>query len=148
MERKAYSRPVISAEQFAPQEFVAVCAHPEYWTAQCCTNAERGYIFFDYNENGIMDEDDRKTEGLHGGCHRTHPFPWDGGFPTYNAWVLKERVAHNYMFEGNHAGTNAVLREEDAKDTYLTPALVRRPGEALDGNWLVCYDLATVHHPS
>lgn len=138
----------LEVQVFAPNEFVAVCAHPEYWTAQCCTLKDRGYIFFDYNNNGIIDEADRKTEGDHGGCHRTHRFPWDGGFPTYNAWVLKESAAHDYMFEGGYAVTNAVLKEQYANETYLTRALVRRPGEALDGNWLVCYDLASVHHPS
>jgi len=152
MKKKSYSKPEIRAEKFAPQEFVAVCTSPEVWTAQCCEYRDRGYIFFDYNGNGVIDDEDRVTEGQHGGCHQTHSFPWipGQGYPGYNAWVLKNTTVNANpridFFEERYS--NTTLKEEYANDTYLTPALVKRPGEALDSNWLVCYDLATVKHPS
>lgn len=141
----------LEVQVFAPNEFVAACYNPEIWTAQCCNQADKGWIFFDYNKNGVIDDAERVTEGNHGGCEQKHEFKItdEGGIPSsYNAWVLKANIAEYNMFEGghHHIEEGYILKKEYVDK--LIPALVKRPGEALGHNWLVCYDLASVHHPS
>lgn len=149
MKKKTYSKPTLSSEQFTPQEFVAACEHPEFWSAQCCQYADRGYVFFDYNNDGIIEEEDLHTEGEHGGCHQEHTFIWEtDGAPGYNAWVLKQSTINaNPRVSFWQQGQNQRVLRADRTD-YLVQALVKRPHEALDDHWLVCYNLNTLKNPS
>lgn len=48
--RKSYVKPVMAAEQFVANEYVSTC-----WWGPC--NAD-GYVFNDYNSNGVIDGND------------------------------------------------------------------------------------------
>lgn len=48
--RKSYVKPVMAAEQFVANEYVSTC-----WWGPCNAN---GYVFNDYNGNGIIDGND------------------------------------------------------------------------------------------
>lgn len=152
LEKKDWSSPVTSMQEFAPQEFVAVCEDRNKWGATCTNDWDkRGYIFFDVAEDNVFSEDDRKLydRSEHGGCGRTHYFYSDTR-PGFNAWVLSDEKlgSHdiNYYTETRQGQTGRFLKE--GFENLLTPALVKKPGEALDGNWLVCFDLADLRNPS
>ena len=142
----------LEVQVFAPNEFVAVCKDRDKWGATCTNDGQKkGYIFFDVAEDNVFSDEDRKLydRSEHGGCGRTHYFYSDTR-PGFNAWVLShEKLGGNrinYYTETRQGQTGRFLKE--GFENLLTPALVKKPGEALDGNWLVCFDLADLRNPS
>lgn len=150
MEKRVYSKPVMVAEVFTPQEYIAVCEDRDKWGATCTNDMhKRGYIFFDVAEDNVFAEEDRKLydRSEHGGCGRTHYFYSDTR-PGFNAWVLSDESlgGHPITYYCDRINNSYYLKMEYAN--LLKPALVKKPGEALDGNWLVCFDLADLRNPS
>ena len=151
MKRKDWSSPRTSLQEFAPQEFVAVCQDRDTWGATCVTmdSHQRGYIFYDHNMNGILDEEDLISRGRseHGGCGRTHYFH-SPTRPSFNGWVLSEdRIVgnlNNYLTSVSGGNYKLTQRGIDA----LRPALIREPGDVFDNNWLVCINLDDLRNPS
>ena len=148
-EKMIWGNPEMDVQQFTPQEFVAVCEDKDKWGATCVTmgSGKRGYIFFDENENNEPD-DKLYDRNEHGGCGETHYF-YAPERPSFNAFVLPDNKL------GGH-GINYYTTTSSDGQRYLNaagkalvePALVKKPGEALDGHWLVCYDLADLRNPS
>lgn len=147
-----WKNPKIEVQQFVPQEFVAACEDRDKWGATCTNDVhKRGYIFFDVAEDNVFSDEDRKLydRSEHGGCGRTHYF-YSETRPGFNAWVLSDENLGNhgidYYTERRQGQSGRYLKE--GYEDLLKPALVKKPGEALDGNWLVCFDLADLRNPS
>lgn len=151
MKRKDWSSPRTSLQEFAPQEFVAVCQDRDTWGATCVTMAShnRGYIFYDHNMDGIVDGDDYVSDGRseHGGCGRTHYFH-SPTRPSFNGWVLSESTMGNYSITHYADRVTGGYRIKEEYVGLLTPALIREPGDVFDNNWLVCINLEDLRNPS
>lgn len=152
MKRKDWSSPRTSLQEFAPQEFVAVCQDRDTWGATCVTmeSHNRGWIFYDHNMDGIIDDEDLLSDGRseHGGCGRTHYFH-SPTRPSFNGWVLSESTIGGSQYITRYAtrvGDHYELNRQ--YDYMLTPALIKEPGEVFDNNWLVCINLEDLRNPS
>ena len=150
-EKSMWGNPMVITQEFVPQEYVAICEDRDTWGATCVTMAShnRGYIFYDHDMDGSIDDEDLVSDGRseHGGCGRTHYFH-SPTRPDFNGWVLSESTMGSYGIthyadrEGDHYRLKAQYKD------MLTPALIKKPGEVFDNNWLVCIDLADLRNPS
>lgn len=149
MAKNVYSKPLMFVEKFTPQEFVATCEDKNKWGATCVSNQTqpgfKGYVFYDDDNDMELDySESRLTDYVeHGGCGRTHYF-YSETAPTFNGWVLS-----HYKLGGHsiyHYLNNGYLTDEGK--ALLTPALIKKPGEVFDRNWLVCISLDDLRNPS
>ena len=149
MAKNVDSKPLMFVEKFVPQAYCETCTNQKLWKAQCTDMSGQGYIFYDDNvDDGIVIGVDNVLHDTtpHGGCTNTHIFEQETP-PTFNAWVLKNSKIH---WNIEHYCTQRSDGKYLLKEEYfnrLEPALVKGPGEALDHNWLVCYNLQSVKNP-
>lgn len=159
MKKKTYSKPVISAEQFEPQEAVAACAQPTHWIATC---RDVSCLIFDG-----AGPNDWTSDMNRGGCGRSHEFTLEGGLkPEANCWLLLNvrtrqpgmvnlyrNSDYSDWFEntGNTDGSGWRLKPELVAQLKATGELV--PGYYNDhvlgsNSMLVTDDIANIKNPS
>ncbi|MCE2615752.1 MAG: hypothetical protein ACTTKN_03625 [Phocaeicola sp.] len=133
--KRKWEYPMLQTQLFIPQEYVAVCT--TQWKAQC---NQRGLIFFDVNNNGVLDpaENHSYDKYEHGQCYKWHTFE-SVERPGYNAFIV--RHAYNSTTYLDKHKSYYSIKPQYMHDPYMIQALVREPGEVFSHNWLVTCDL-------
>lgn len=150
MAKNVYSKPLMVAEKFTPQAYCETCTNQTVWRAHCTDMDGKGYIFYDAAGDAIfaagVDDIPAYTEP-HGGCGKYHDFVQDTK-PGFNAWVLNQSYVSPYGAINDYCDYyNGHYHLKSQYRQYLKPALVKEPGQALDHNWLVCYEIQGVRNP-
>ena len=117
--KKAYVKPSMESEEFVPSEYVAVCTGATYdaW----CNHS--GYIFHDYNGNGVIDRGDDYiyTNDACGEHYRSEEMPefnalafdrnqveWEGGL-IFGTYVVKDsqkdKGTPGFVYKREHFST-------------------------------------------
>ncbi|MBP3830237.1 MAG: hypothetical protein ILA06_08095 [Bacteroidaceae bacterium] len=158
MKKKTYSKPVLAAEHFVPQDAVAACAQPTHWVATC---RDVSCLIFDG-----AGPNDWTSDMNRGGCGKSHEFTLEGGLkPEANCWLLLNvrtrqpgtvnvnQYPYRDWFEstGNNDGSGYVLKESMISQLKATGELV--PGYYNDhilgsNSMLVTDDIANIKNPS
>ena len=154
--KRIWKSPVKGIEQFMPQNYCGTCVNETHgitYEAHCCDRADHGYVFWDRNGNGKIDEDELQADGtqgagstwIHGGCDRTHT--WEAGTaPQYNSIVLLASYVNresDYFENGHKLKSEYIGQEATVGFGQWRRAYSMVPRDGSDG-WLVCYDLSSI----
>lgn len=155
MAKNVYSKPLMVAEKFTPQEFVAACANPTHWTATCRTVS---CLIFDMDGDWSSDRN-------RGGCGQSHTFELQNGLkPEANCWLLLnvrtrmpgQTTVNSYPYNtwfsktGNYEGSGYVIKEDMVEKLKAAGELVLGyyNDKCFDGRVLVTDDIANIKNPS
>ena len=96
MEKKAYIKPVLSGEEFIPQNYIAACGEEKKVYKFTCdaTGGQVGIVAIDLNNSGKLDWGDDIVTGYHA-CGKTHEAPTTDQY--YNGWYLVSENAENWI---------------------------------------------------
>ena len=97
MEKKAYIKPVLSGEEFIPQNYIAACGEEKKVYKFTCdaTGGFTGTVAIDINHNGKYDLFDDKTVLGYHACGETHEAPTTDQY--YNGWYLVSGGSENWI---------------------------------------------------
>lgn len=122
MAKKVYGKPLMFAEEFIPQEYIAACYHVD-----CKTDADNGvyrFIYLDTNNNGRLDRSDEQVYAA-----------WFGGFTgcgEKHTGVLSDTELHINGF----VSTLTARNYEQGYEGYVTPVYAWWSNTG----WHVCYN--------
>ena len=162
-----WGNPLVEVQEFTPQEFVASCAHPEYWTATC-----------DDFQSLIFLPGDDVVDANRGGCGEQHTFKANsitvpnckilkgvstGWKNTFNITEYKELFTeesyNSYIASYPSGGSGGTGKEPSYGVGILTLSSTGKASsllvdgfydeEALGGTKVIsCTNLGTIHNPS
>ena len=122
--KKQWGKPLTGVQEFVPQEFIAGCYH-----VRCITDSSNRvyeYVYFDTNNNGILDTGDqliyRNLNGFRG-CNVMH------------TGVQSESELALNAFVSNHSSSN-----QNASDCRTTRVYYWNQHTTNYGDVHVCYD--------
>ena len=132
MGKKAYSKPLVLAEKFIPQNYIAACSPDQtYVTYQFWCNAGSGNykVWLDSNNNGTLDSQDRQltSNGFFGigatvftPCNEAHSVTVPKGQSIDNIFPKGFIWQYDYGLIGDSALPVRIWRGENDDDIHCT----------------------------
>lgn len=113
MEKRSYVKPVLSGEEFVPQNYIAACGDTGATYKFTCdaTGGITGTVVLDTDGDGVREDSDETITG-YGACSKTHEAPTTDQY--YDGWY---RII---TWEGIKWIPVKIWRGEDGNNCHVT----------------------------